>query len=355
MSHHFDTKLAKENPAFNICDMYLFKGTPGSTVMAMTVNADSGISGLDTLHPEGLYAFRFDLNSDAHEDVVFKFRFSEPEHVDGDEHVHVQSYQVIRAQGAEIGGDAGDVILEGQTGSVASASGVRAFVGTAPDMWTANAIGFFDFLGALYGQDRFEIDAFKNPQNFFARRNVTALILEVPDALIGTGKVGAWATLSLYGHAPEVQIYRWGLPLFTHLFLSNPERPDLPEKFHDAGPAQDAELFGAAVSGFVGRLSNRAKSTGGPDAYGEHIASRLCPVMLPYTIGTQAVFSLSEFNGRPLNVDAFDVMLTLAANVPIVDGVHPDASRIRDNFPYFGAPYSSVEQAGLAPISTGFY
>ena len=106
MSHHFDTKLAKENPAFNVCDMYLFKGASDSTVMAMTVNADSGISGLDTLHPEGLYAFRFDLNDDAREDVIFKFRFDEPEHVGGEEHVHVQSFRVIRAEGDKIGGDA---------------------------------------------------------------------------------------------------------------------------------------------------------------------------------------------------------------------------------------------------------
>jgi hypothetical protein len=32
----------------------------------------------DTLHIEGLYAFRLDLTGDAREDVVFKFRFNEP-------------------------------------------------------------------------------------------------------------------------------------------------------------------------------------------------------------------------------------------------------------------------------------
>jgi hypothetical protein len=335
--------------------MYLFKGTADSTVMAMTVNADSGISGQDTLHPEGLYVFRFDLDNDSKEDIVFKFRFVEPEHVGGDEHKHAQTYRVIRAEGADIGGDAGEVILEGRTDIVSSASGIRAFVGTAPELWAANAIGFFDFLGALYGNDRFDADAWQNPKNFFERRNVTALILEVPNALIGSGKVGAWATLSLYGHAPEVQIYRWGMPLFTHLFLSDPKRPDLPEKFHNTNPAQDIELFEEAVAGFVTRLTGRAKSSGEGQAYGEHIASRLCPAMLRYEIGTPAVFSLTDFNGRPLGADAFDVMLTLGANVPIVDGVHPDPNKISDSFPYFGTPYSKAEQEGLAAISTGFY
>jgi hypothetical protein len=67
MSHHFDTKLAREDPSLNLCDFYLFDGPPGRTAMAMTVNPDVGLSAPDTLHPEGLYAFRFDLNGDARE------------------------------------------------------------------------------------------------------------------------------------------------------------------------------------------------------------------------------------------------------------------------------------------------
>src|SRR3984893_15656438 len=80
MSHHFDTKLAKEDPSLNLCDFYLFDGPSGNTVMAMTVNPDVRLSAPDTLHPEGLYAFRFDLNGDAREEVTFKFRFGEPRH-----------------------------------------------------------------------------------------------------------------------------------------------------------------------------------------------------------------------------------------------------------------------------------
>jgi hypothetical protein len=55
MSHHFDTKLAREDPSLNLCDFYLFDGPSGKTVMAMTVNPDVGLSAPDTLHPEGLY------------------------------------------------------------------------------------------------------------------------------------------------------------------------------------------------------------------------------------------------------------------------------------------------------------
>src|SRR5260370_40181492 len=104
MSYHFDTNFAKEHPSRNVCDFYLFQGAPDTTVMAMTVNPDVVLSAPDTLHIEGLYAFRLDLTGDAREDVVFKFRFNEPRHVNGDEHVPVQKIQVRRATGAAIGG-----------------------------------------------------------------------------------------------------------------------------------------------------------------------------------------------------------------------------------------------------------
>jgi len=61
----FRHQLAKEDPSLNLCDFYLFDGPSDKTVMAMTINPDVGLSAPDTLHPEGLYAFRFDVNGDA--------------------------------------------------------------------------------------------------------------------------------------------------------------------------------------------------------------------------------------------------------------------------------------------------
>jgi hypothetical protein len=77
----------------------LFDGPSGKTAMAMTVNPDVRLSAPDTLHPEGLYAFRFDLNGDAREEVTFKFRFGEPRHGDASEHTHVQPFVVPEGDG----------------------------------------------------------------------------------------------------------------------------------------------------------------------------------------------------------------------------------------------------------------
>jgi hypothetical protein len=75
MSHHFDTPTAREDPRINLCDFYLFSGGPASTVMAMTVNPDAGLSAPDTFRKEGLCAFRFDLDGDAREELAFKVTF----------------------------------------------------------------------------------------------------------------------------------------------------------------------------------------------------------------------------------------------------------------------------------------
>ena len=316
--------------------------------MAMTVNPDVGLSSPDTLHPEGLYAFRFDLNGDAREDVTFKFRFGQPRHGDGSEHTHIQPFVVRRATGDDaLRGDAGESLVESETGSVATNSDLRAYVGIAPELFAANA-GFRPFMTSFYQDQRYDGDALLHQQDPFARRNITAIVLEVPSALIGKGKISAWATISLFGHAPEVQVSRWGLPMVTHLFLSDQEAK---EQFNASVPSEDIERFAKSIADVAEKMTTYADSAADPAEYGKLIAARLCPDTLPYELGTPAAFELASFNGRALGDDALDVMLTLVTDTPIVDGLAPDRGRIRKDFPYYGAPYTAEEQVGVTPIA----
>ena len=63
-----------------------------------------------------------------------------------------------------------------------------------------------------------------------------------------------------------------------------------------------------------------------------------------------AAFEVASFNGGALGDDALDVMLTLATNTRLVDGLAPDRVRIRKDFPYYGAPYTAEEQVGVRPM-----
>ena len=351
MSHHFDTKLAKEDPSLNVCDFYLFEGAPGHTVMAMTVNPDAGLSVPDVLHKEGLYAFRFDLNSDSHEDVTFNLQFGDARHADGEEHTHIQSYKVRRATGKDAARSAaGEVLIEGETEKVESKNGIRAYVGLAPDLFAGDAVAIIGWIKTYYKEKRYDASHFQNRKNFFGRRNVTAIVLEVPNDLIGKGKVHAWATSSLYGHAPEMQVQRWGLPLYTHIFLTDPSKPELIDKFNAAGPAEDIANYAGLTAEFAENMSTYAGSVVNPSEYGKQVVGRLLPSVLPYELGTEAAFDQAAFNGRPLGDDVMDIMLQLASNTPLADGVAPDLSRTRKEFPYFGAAYTKEEQVGVVPV-----
>jgi hypothetical protein len=97
-------------------------------------------------------------------------------------------------------------------------------------------------------------------------------------------------------------------------------------------------------------MTTYAGSAADPGEYGNLIAARLCPNTLPYELGTSAAFEVASFNGHALGDDVLDVMLTLAASTPLVDGLAPDRGRIRTDFPYCGAPYTAEEQVGVTPM-----
>ena len=97
------------------------------------------------------------------------------------------------------------------------------------------------------------------------------------------------------------------------------------------------------------QLSALAGSATKSGDYARKLIARLCPTMLPYVIGTPAGFDFASFNGRALGDDVVDVILTLASNTALGDGVVPDKARIRSEFPYFGKPYTRAEQADVTP------
>jgi hypothetical protein len=128
---------------------------------------------------------------------------------------------------------------------------------------------------------------------------------------------------------------------------------ELKEQFNRATPSDDQAPFIAQVSQVAEKLTNLAGSAVNPAEYAKQLIARLFPTVLPYEIGTPAAFDLAGHNGRTLTDDVMDVILTLATNTALSDGVVPDKGRTRDEFPYFGAPYSSTEQADVTSARPG--
>jgi len=55
------------------------------------------------------------------------------------------------------------LLIEGDTGKVHSKSGIRAFVGIAPDIFAADAVAMRNLQNAFYNEHKYDADAFLRP------------------------------------------------------------------------------------------------------------------------------------------------------------------------------------------------
>jgi hypothetical protein len=334
VSHHFDTPTGREDPRLNLADFYLFAGTaPSTTAMVMTVNPAATEATAAPFREEAVYAFRFDTDDDRREDVSFKVRFSDILHISSHTSglTHAQKFDIYRADHAPDGLD-GDVAASGHTNEVVSAdNGVRVFAGVVDDPFAGDAAGLEAFKAA-FAQGDYKPDAFADRVNFFRDRSVAAIAVEVPNRLISNAaRVHAWATVSLYGHAPEQQVARWGLPLLTHIYLGG---DDLRELFNRSRPSDDNSRFTSSITSTVSAYAAMAGSTDDPEAYGLRVAALFGTLTLPYDLGTVASFDYTGFNGRSLGDNVMDYMLSLLTNSPLGTGVAPAPARFSPTFPY---------------------
>ena len=76
--------------------------------------------------------------------------------------------------------------------------------------------------------------------------------------------------------------------------------------------------------------------SGDPQGYGETVARELFPDVLPYVVGTPAIYGFAARNGRPLADNAPEAMLSLVAGTAVPSGLKPSvaAKQREDNFPY---------------------
>lgn len=334
MSHHFDIPSADEDPRLNICDFYLFEGGPDTTVMAMAVNpvaAEEYATG--PFRDEGIYAFRFDTDDDRLENLTFKFRFGDTVHVDRG-NGHAQPLEVVMATGEDaIRGADGTVIAQGLTGEVITGEhGVRAHAGISFDAFGGDHVAIDEFQEA-FARGEYKPEAFQNKENGFDGRSVASIVLEVPNSLIGAGtRVHAWASVSLYGHAPEQQVNRWGLPLFTHLYLPDAETKDA---YNRTAPSGDNTVVLAAARNRIAQFVSAAKTSPDPEAYADRVMALFGSTSLPYVIGSTASFDFVGINGRTMADNVMDNVLTYVTNSALATGIAPNPNRRTNEFPFF--------------------
>jgi Domain of unknown function (DUF4331) len=342
MSHHLDSPIARQDIRLDITDLYVFRGETGTVFAINVCHSIFGAIPVPGYHPEGMYEFKIDLNGDAVEDLTYRLKFDERD-TQGR-----QAYTVQRLSGADAVNPeaAGTVIAQGTTGeTVSTPTGLRVWTGKAgdpfwiePDVLHAVGHAFQDGTSInLSGWDP------SRAKNLFAGHTVYAIVLEVPDKelLADAGdkrRIGVWALSTLATDAGGWRsINRVALPMIHPLFTQFNE--DLGNRLNAGRPADDYATYGAAVAKSIASVVSANGTAEDPRAYGEKVAHRFFPNILPYEVGTPAAFGFVEWNGRSLTDNAPNVMFSIAANTPVSLGIGKESvtSNPSKAFPYVPA------------------
>lgn len=342
MSHHLDSPIARQDIRLDITDLYVFRGEIGTVFVINVCHSIAGPVASPGYHPEGMYEFKVDLNGDAIEDVTYRITFDERD-ADGR-----QRFVLRRIKGAgAVDPDAPGVVLaQGATGEpVTTAEGGRIWAGKAGDpFWiepdVLHAVGHafqdgtaIDLSGWTPGQAK----------NLFAGHTVYSIVLETPDgALLADApdqrRIGVWAVATLATDAGGWRpINRVGLPMIHPLFTQFNET--LGDRLNTGRPADDFATYGDQVGKAIAGAVAAIGTSEDPGGYGENVAHRFFPNILPYVVGSRATFGFAEWNGRSLTDNAPDVMFSIAANTPVRLGIGKESvtSKPSATFPYVPA------------------
>jgi hypothetical protein len=316
MSHHLDSPAARADARLNISDVYVFRGERG-TVLVMDVCSESaGPEAPKGFHPEARYEFKIDSTGDAVEDLAFRITFGARE-TDGTQAVELR--RIVGSQAADDSAE-GTVLLVGMVGRTLSAEGgLRLWTGRAADPFWMNP-GVVEAVGHAF-QNGTDVDVpapDSSPvTSLFSGMKVMSIVLEVPDAELlpftHNRDIGVWGVTALATDAGGWhRINRCGLPMVSPIFAQFDD--ELAERLNQTAPADDAHTFREEIAGRVAAVVGCRETASDPRSYGQDIADRILPDILPYTIGTPAVFGFAKFNGRNLTDNAGEVMFSLTTD-----------------------------------------
>jgi hypothetical protein len=308
-----------------ISDQYVFRGGTG-TVFVMTTNR-SGTGGFD---PGARYEFKVHVHGSAYEELTYRVAFAEPD-PDGSQLLELHRLTGSRARDDTAGGA---LLADGRTGTVVGGeAGLRLWAGVAADPCYLDLALLGRVSAAIRDGTGVDLSGWQQAAatNSFAGATVHAIVLEIHDHdawLPSAGEIAVWSTTRLVPAAGGCQqVDRTGLPLLRPLF-----------RLADGTthPVDDRATDGKRLAELVAGVVAAGGTVDDPAGYGEAVAQRLLPDVLPYRTGTRAGFDFSRHNGRALGDNVAEVMFSLVTNSAVPTGLSAatTSDTRSDEFPY---------------------
>ena len=322
MSHHASGPnfgFPRGDARLDMTDLYAFT-KPGDTTKSVIIlnvhpsfKLDSGEpTTKEPFAPGALYELKIDTDGNAVADLSYTVQFASSR--DGKQNATVRRIQGKRAAGF---GDDGEMIIEkapvspGREAQVTKSGEYRFFFGWRSDSFFFDVNGNFNHM-QFTGDD------------FFADKDVCSIVMELPNAVLGTSEVGIWARTVDKTEEGWVQADRGGRPMQA-VFLPGEKR----EAYLSGEPANDDQ--------FIGVFAHGLEHTGGyKPVEAEGVARKLLPDVLFYDPRRPVSF---PHNGRTLTDDVVDVFLSIYTNGKVTgDKVGPHRDLLAE-FPYLGPPH----------------
>jgi hypothetical protein len=332
MSHHFSSPKAKLDGRLNLTDMYIFQSTKShSTVFVMNIGPDAGSdkSSPESFHPDVIYDLNIDTDGDLKEDIRFRFRYS----TDG-------SWRLYQEKGFEASRiELTNLIAEGKSLETIEQikDGGQIWAGLAADPFVANVAGFFAFTASIEA-GKPDYTPFDTPNNKFDGRDIMSIVIEIPNNKIGGNltKISAWMTIT--GLEPDneyAQPSRWGMPLAAFIVAGGPGHFD---EFNFAHPFYSSEHEREHAIEYITKITSlTSPEMQDKEKYVNQVVDTyFIPVAMPYVVGTLAKYDFNGVNGRALNDNVYDVIVSKITNKPLSSGVNTKAPQ--KDFPYLNKP-----------------
>ena len=337
MSHHLDTPLAAQTGQLYLDDLYVFPGE-GSTVFIMDVNSNvNGLHSEPGFHPEARYEFKVHLGGADYEALTYRVSFGVPDAA-GRQAVALHA---LTGAAARDDAAAGDLVLDGRTGqATAAADGTRLWAGRIADSFYIDLSLLARINAAVAGGTAPDLSGWRPEaaQNSFAGSFAYSIVLEVPHThpqLRPGARAGVWAATKLATDAGGWrQINRAGHPMMWPIFW--PNDTSFTDPSNARHPSEDVAAAAKYIGEQVAAVVAAAGTSDDPDGYGQAVAAELFPDVLPYVIGTPAVYGFTCFNGRTQADNAPEAMLSLVTGMAVPSGLKPAIAKDQraSTFPY---------------------
>ena len=177
-----------------------------------------------------------------------------------------------------------------------------------------------------------------NAQNSFANTVVESIVLEVshqhPQLRPGARSCGWCATKLATDAGGWRQINRAGHPMMWPIFW--PNDTDFSDPANTRHPSDDVSAAARYIGEQIAAVVSATGTSGDPGGYGQAVAAELFPDVLPYVVGTPAIYGFARRNGRTMADNAPEAMLSLVTNMAVPSGLKPAVSKHQrdSNFPY---------------------